>query len=489
MQRVVLIKISSILAFWLSLLTAICATSIIDPVCWTPKTPESVQPRPTVFKHCYDAVKKILPDPQTVHKPILFSRKPDRGFDVPRQWRSESCIIMIDVHSDEDEEIATFFDLAAGAALINIGCVARPPHYGGTGAMGENRRMNYWAQFGRGDIDRKVDLPLLDFFKNTNCAILSLKIVMPSRKFNEYLDAGSSDDDGSSSHASDDLSEKKGRNPTSTKSSSKRQKIEHDSSDEASDSDPEFESPKRTTPDPNTSPPAQPTTGKNPPSPAISQPKAPVMKPSGITRKPPKPGVLYLSRIPPFMRPSALRHLLLPYGPIKRLFLTPEPPAHHTRRVRHGGNKKRSFIDGWVEFVSHKSAKTCVAAINGQTMGGRGWYRDDVWNAKYLRGFLWDDLMAGVRGEEREREERVRVGVRRERKEREAFLRGVESGKVAEGRRKKREKKEGLKGDGDGVGEEARGGFERRFRQNAVKGKRDGKGQSEEASRVLSKIF
>ena len=31
-----------------------------------------------------------------------------------------------------------------------------------------------------------------------------------------------------------------------------------------------------------------------------------------------------------------------------------------------------------------------------------GWYRDVVWNAKYLKGFTWGDLMGGVRAEERE---------------------------------------------------------------------------------------
>ena len=201
------------------------------------------------------------------------------------------------------------------------------------------------------------------------------------------------------------------------------------------------------------------------------------------------------SRIPPFMRPSTVRHLLTPFGPITKLFLTPEPPAHHTARVRAGGNKKRSFTDGWIEFGSHKSAKTCVAAINGQTMGGRGWYRDDVWNARYLRGFGWDDLMEGVRAEEREREERVRVGVRRERKEREEFLRGVERAKVEGGKRRKREgngEKVGVDGD-DGVvvggEEEKRGKFERRFRQNEVRSRGKVEGQSEDVSRVLSKIF
>lgn len=131
-------------------------------------------------------------------------------------------------------------------------------------------------------------------------------------------------------------------------------------------------------------------------------------------------------------------------------------------------------------------------------MGGKkgGYYRDDVWNARYLRGFAWADLMEGVRREEREREERVRVGVRREGRERREFLRGVERGKGEVGRRRKRERKGGggmEERDGFGDGDESvngRGMFESRFRQNEVKQKK-GKTQeqSEDVKRVLSKIF
>ena len=36
------------------------------------------------------------------------------------------------------------------------------------------------------------------------------------------------------------------------------------------------------------------------------------------------PGVVYLSRIPPFMRPRKIRHLLSKYGTIGRIYLQPE---------------------------------------------------------------------------------------------------------------------------------------------------------------------
>lgn len=159
-------------------------------------------------------------------------------------------------------------------------------------------------------------------------------------------------------------------------------------------------------------------------------------------------GVIYLSRIPPFMRPSTVRSLLSQHGPITRLFLTPEPPSSYLGRRARGGNKKKSYIDGWVEFTSRRDARVCAAAINTQTIGRKaGFYGNDVWNARFLKGFTWTDLMAGARAEEREREERVRVGLGREARERKAFLNGVERGRRDVARRERRKGK-GKEGDG-----------------------------------------
>lgn len=229
-----------------------------------------------------------------------------------------------------------------------------------------------------------------------------------------------------------------------------------------------------------------------------------IFKRTSVTKKSSHPGVIYLSRIPPFMRPTTVRSLLSAYGPISQLFLTPEAPSTYLARKHAKGNKKRSFIDGWIEFVHKRHAKACVDAINGKIVGGKkgGWYRDDVWNAKYLSGFKWADLMEGVRREEREREERVRVGVSRDKREREEFLRGIEGAKVEETRRKKdlnkRDIQEGGSAnichddknivDGEGAGKSRNQGM--RFRQNEVKSRfQGGPEQASETSRVLGKIF
>lgn len=222
-----------------------------------------------------------------------------------------------------------------------------------------------------------------------------------------------------------------------------------------------------------------------------------------------KPGVIYLSRIPPFMKPPTLRRLLSPHGIILRIFLTPEAHSIYLKRRLLGGNKKRSFIDGWVEFSRRKDARICAEALNATTIGGRGWYADDVWNIRYLKKFTWEDLMGGVRREEREREERIRVGLGREGRERAQFLKGVERAKIEETRRAKASKKikhnEAIaEGEdwppsapdqpGERKPKQTSGGFQMRFRQNelktrGVKKSADVAEENDDVKRVLSQIF
>ena len=226
-------------------------------------------------------------------------------------------------------------------------------------------------------------------------------------------------------------------------------------------------------------------------------------------RKARKTGVIYLSRVPPFMRPSTLKHLLSPYGTINRLFLTPEPAASYARRLKGGGNKKRSFTDGWIEFASKKRAKICAETLNGEIIGGKkgGWYHDDLWNIKYLRGFKWADLMEQVQGEERMREGRMRAELQKEMRERKVFLADVERSKRENGMEAKRKKKEvrslGSKEEEKAVTRVARPTADQKsgkrtkhelmFRQNEVVMKdvntKSNVEQPEHVRRVLNKIF
>lgn len=329
---------------------------------------------------------------------------------------------------------------------------------------------------------------------------------MPIRKRNEFLDAGDTDEDDNLDSGHEDARDSRTAGLKSR--DRKRQKLtttgsEHDDESAFDGSDNDSTKVAGSKHD---------VSLKDIPMASSTTKRTLLTKTSQPTHK---PGVIYLSRIPPFMRPSTVKTLLSTHGPISKVFLTPEPPSAYLRRKKGGGNKKRSFIDGWVEFNRKKHAKQCADAINGRIVGGKkgGWYRDDVWNARYLHGFGWGDLMQSVRAEEREREERVRVGTKREGRERGEFLRNLERSKVEATRRAKRRKKEedkSGKGDEglrpgkereevpmaqevpDGRGEGKKKRFERTFRQNEVRGIGNGSKQSDqpdEVQRVLSKIF
>ncbi|KAG7004988.1 60S ribosomal export protein NMD3 [Physcia stellaris] len=313
---------------------------------------------------------------------------------------------------------------------------------------------------------------------------------MTTRKRNEYLDISDSDDEAASGYDSEAAQESKGgRAAGPSARSSKRRRLDTGNGDSQSDdeatsaaAEPSRDLKLRQHTDPKQSP----HSPKDPPTPAPED--APSTKKTAkktskteTASKAHKRGVIYLSRIPPFMRPSTVRHHLSIHGTITRLFLTPEPPPPTPRA---------------------KNAKICVEAINGQIVGGKkgGWYRDDVWNAKYLKGFAWEDLMESVRREDREREEKIRVGIRREGRERKEFLRGVEIGKVEEGKKRKKEeraRRREEKGevekaqDDDGEGKAlSKAGFERRFKQNEISERKEkGAAQSDDVKRVLSKIF
>ncbi|KAL3467755.1 hypothetical protein BJX64DRAFT_273770 [Aspergillus heterothallicus] len=156
-----------------------------------------------------------------------------------------------------------------------------------------------------------------------------------------------------------------------------------------------------------------------------------------------KTGVVYLSSLPPYLKPFALKSLLETrgFGPITKVFLTPE--VRSSSAPRRKSNKRKMYTDGWVEFESKKTAKICAETLNATTVGGRkgGWYYDDIWSMKYLTGFRWDDLIATVSRERSEATAKRRIEDTRARKEEKVFLQGYEKGKMLDGIQKKNEEK------------------------------------------------
>ena len=324
---------------------------------------------------------------------------------------------------------------------------------------------------------------------------------MATRKHNDFLDLDPSDVEVSEAYNSDVEVRRKGdRNP-------KRRKVESDASEGDSGSDDEVddlsadhadhadvkgaEGEVATTED-----------GEDKPKSVRVHKSSDISKP--LTKKNlvatekaiKRSGVVYLSRIPPFMKPIKLRSLLQPYGAINRIFLSPEDPASHTRRVRNGGNKRRSFVDGWVEFVNKKDAKKACELLNAQIVGGKkgSYYHDDVWNLLYLKGFKWNNLTEQIAAENAERAGRMRAEISKTTKENKEFIQNAARAKIWETREgkqaAKRKKEDEVKETGGAIVEKKQKGGERRrsFKQTAVATKTR-PADEDQVKRTLSKIF
>ncbi|TQS31686.1 hypothetical protein Golomagni_08023 [Golovinomyces magnicellulatus] len=204
-----------------------------------------------------------------------------------------------------------------------------------------------------------------------------------------------------------------------------------------------------------------------------------------------KSGVVYLSRIPPFMKPAKLRSLLEPYGTINRIFLAPEDPTAHARRVKAGGNKKKTYTEGWVEFTTKKQAKTTCELLNAQIIGGKkgSYYHDDLWNLLYLNGFKWHNLTEQIASENAERTSRMRAEINKTTRENKEFVRNVEHAKMLDTMQAKaKNKKRKTTTDGDDTEPSTQNA--RTFKQTPLAKKAKATDEpSERVNRVLSKIF
>ncbi|PNH01390.1 Pre-rRNA-processing protein esf-2 [Tetrabaena socialis] len=76
-----------------------------------------------------------------------------------------------------------------------------------------------------------------------------------------------------------------------------------------------------------------------------------------------KRGIIFVSRIPPHMKPHKLRQLLEPYGTLGRVYCSPEDPALRRLRKQKGGNSGKNFTEGWVEFEDKRRAKRAAVCL------------------------------------------------------------------------------------------------------------------------------
>ena len=149
-----------------------------------------------------------------------------------------------------------------------------------------------------------------------------------------------------------------------------------------------------------------------------------------------KRGMIYLSRIPGsgFMKPAKVRDMLEVYGTITNLYLAPEDKSLRRNRKKSGGNTRRKFVEGWVEFENKKIARRVADTLNNTKLGGkkRGFYYDDMWNMRYLKGFKWRHLTEKISYDRRIRETRLNSEMARVTRENNAYIAKVEQAKLIE---------------------------------------------------------
>lgn len=202
-----------------------------------------------------------------------------------------------------------------------------------------------------------------------------------------------------------------------------------------------------------------------------------------------KSGVVYMSTIPPYMKPIKVKQILERFGEVTRIYLSPEDPQAYKRRVKSGGNRKKKFTEGWAEFKHKKDAKLAVDALNGNPLGGKkgSFYHDDIMNLKYLPKFKWHDLTEQIALEAQERQEKLKAEIAQATKENRVFIDNVEQKQRIDKQKRKAEE-----AGEDMVAREAKhssAGHQRDFDQRPAKQAKKSKSQSADLSKVLSKVF
>ena len=191
-------------------------------------------------------------------------------------------------------------------------------------------------------------------------------------------------------------------------------------------------------------------------------------------------GVIYLSKIPPFMKPSKLRSLLSKSGKLGRIYLAPEDPKITAKRKKYRHNKRQNYIEGWVEFLDKKEARMTAERLNNSKIGGkkRSYYYDDIWCMKYLPRFKWNNLTEQIAYELKVKEQKLKTELAQSKRENKLYLQNVDKAKMIQGMQEKRKAK--------GVSLDQESLVKRQFKQRKVI---QNEPQVSKTSQVLSQLF
>ncbi|MBW0463625.1 hypothetical protein O181_003340 [Austropuccinia psidii MF-1] len=169
-----------------------------------------------------------------------------------------------------------------------------------------------------------------------------------------------------------------------------------------------------------------------------------------LDRKIDRSGLIYLSRIPPGMGPSKLKHLLSRWGEIGRIYLARDEELENLQNKKKKKRKKHVhqshlFKEGWVEFCDKSVARRVAEMLNTRPIGGRRSDRfySDLWSLTYLPKFKWSNLSDQIAVERREREQLQRKSLEDSKKSQDWYLKMVEKNRVNEKIREKELKRKG----------------------------------------------
>ncbi|KAG8963968.1 RNA-binding ATPase activator esf2 [Tulasnella sp. 419] len=203
-------------------------------------------------------------------------------------------------------------------------------------------------------------------------------------------------------------------------------------------------------------------------------------------------GVIYISRIPPGMRPAKVRHILSAYGEIGRVYLQQEDPKRAYLRKKHTSTNKAHYTEGWVEFASKKVARSVAEMLNAQPIGGKkgSRWRDDIWTMKYLPRFKWNMLTEQIANETATRAAQLRLELSQSKHEQKQYLKQVELARVLDKRAKKKEA-DGSSGPNQSTGEEPITSDKTKKKPKKIKIPKtvDFDCKNEELESVLSSVF
>eukprot|EP00753_Platysulcus_tardus_P002934 PLAT12076.2.p1 GENE.PLAT12076.2~~PLAT12076.2.p1 ORF type:complete len:284 (+),score=97.14 PLAT12076.2:13-864(+) len=142
-------------------------------------------------------------------------------------------------------------------------------------------------------------------------------------------------------------------------------------------------------------------------------------------------GVLYISRVPPFMQPGKVKQLLSRYGNVTRVYLVPEDDSKRKRRVARTGKRRKLFTEGWVEFEEKAVAKAVARSLHGQEVRGKrgNAHYHDIWMLKYLRKFKWHHLTEKLAYENAIRETKLKAELAQVSRENDFIVEAAEQSK------------------------------------------------------------